>query len=179
MLLNVNDMETETRNIIDYYHYWNTDAIKADLDKKRHDFSILISNKLNDFNLGTVVRNCNAFLGSEVLIYGRRNWDKRGSVGTHNYENLKYVREIDNLNFGDATIIGIDNVPNAVSIDDFVWPTGHVIMVFGQEQVGIPTELAELCEKFIYIRQFGSVRSLNVGTASGIAMYDYCSKMSL
>jgi tRNA G18 (ribose-2'-O)-methylase SpoU len=167
----------ESRNIIDHYHYWKTDAIKADLDQKRHNFSVLISNKLNDFNLGTVIRNSNAFLGKEIIIYGRRNWDKRGSVGTHNYENLSYVREIDDLKFGESTVIGIDNVSNAVPIDDFIWPTNHVIMVFGQEQVGITEELAKLCEKFVYIRQFGSVRSLNVGTASGIAMYDYCNKI--
>jgi tRNA G18 (ribose-2'-O)-methylase SpoU len=29
----------------------------------------------------------------------------------------------------------------------------------------------------VYIKQYGSVRSLNVGTASGIAMYDYCNKV--
>jgi len=167
----------ENRNIIDYYHYWTTEAIKADLDTKRNNFSILISNKLNDFNLGTVIRNCNAFLGREVVIWGRRHWDKRGTVGTHNYENFKYVRSTDELDFKDATIIGVDNVPSAIALDDFEWPQGHIVMVFGQEQVGIDPELTAICDKFVYIRQFGSVRSLNVGTASGIAMYDYCSKM--
>jgi tRNA G18 (ribose-2'-O)-methylase SpoU len=49
-------------------------------------------------------------------------------------------------------------------------------MVFGQEQVGIPKEVLDICHDKIYIQQYGSVRSLNVGTASGIAMYDYCSK---
>lgn len=168
---------SDTRNIIDYFKYWTVDAIKADLDEKRHNFSILISNKLNDFNLGTVVRNCNAFLGREVIIWGRRQWDKRGAVGTHHYENIKHFRTTDSLDFQDATVIGIDNVPSAIPIDDFQWPTGHVIMVFGQEQHGIDPELAAICSQFVYIRQFGSVRSLNVGTASGVAMYDYCSKM--
>lgn len=169
----------ETRNIIDYYHYWKTDAIKADLDTKRHNFSVLISNQLNDFNLGTVVRNCNAFLGKEVIIYGKRWWDKRGAVGTHNYENFKHIREVEELTFDDNTlVVGIDNIPEAVPIDTFEWPHDkHVVMVFGQEQVGIPPELHKVCSKFVYIRQYGSVRSLNVGTAAGIAMYDYCSKI--
>jgi tRNA G18 (ribose-2'-O)-methylase SpoU len=50
-------------------------------------------------------------------------------------------------------------------------------MVFGQEQIGIDKEVLEVCHDLIYIEQYGSVRSLNVGTASGIAMYDYCSKV--
>jgi len=49
--------------------------------------------------------------------------------------------------------------------------------VLGQEQVGIPDELVALCDDMIYIPQYGSVRSLNVGVASGIAMYDLCSKI--
>jgi tRNA G18 (ribose-2'-O)-methylase SpoU len=50
-------------------------------------------------------------------------------------------------------------------------------MIFGQEQIGIPKKLLDLCDELVYIKQYGSVRSLNVGTASGIAMYDYCSKV--
>jgi tRNA G18 (ribose-2'-O)-methylase SpoU len=49
-------------------------------------------------------------------------------------------------------------------------------MIFGQEQIGIPKEVLDMCDDVVYIRQFGTVRSLNVGTASGIVMYDYCSK---
>jgi tRNA G18 (ribose-2'-O)-methylase SpoU len=49
-------------------------------------------------------------------------------------------------------------------------------MVFGQEQEGLTEELLARCEKITFIHQYGSVRSLNVGVASGIAMYDYCKK---
>jgi tRNA G18 (ribose-2'-O)-methylase SpoU len=49
-------------------------------------------------------------------------------------------------------------------------------MIFGQEQVGVPQELLEIANDTVYIAQYGSVRSLNVGTASGVVMYDYCAK---
>ena len=42
----------ETRNIIDPYHYWTNEAIKADLDTKRHDFGVLVANVQYDFNIG-------------------------------------------------------------------------------------------------------------------------------
>lgn len=167
----------DTRNVIDFYKNWELDAIRGDLDEKRHDFSILISNEFNDFNIGTVIRNSNAFLSKEVIIYGRRKWDRRGAVGTHLYENLKHVRQIEDLSFAPGTtLVGIDNIPGAVPLETFVWPSGPVVMVFGQEGIGLTEDLLGLCNHLVYIKQYGSVRSLNVGCASAIAMYDYCQK---
>lgn len=169
-----------TRNVIDHYEYWTTDAIKADLDSKRNDFRILISNKFHDFNIGTVIRCSNAFLGKEVLIYGpSKTWDRRGTVGAHLYENLKHIKHIDELDFQGQKVIGIDNLPGSVPIETFEWPDEPFVMAFGQEQVGLPEEILDVCDNLVYISQYGSVRSLNVGVAAGIAMYDYCSKKKL
>ncbi|RDJ35556.1 MAG: TrmH family RNA methyltransferase [Crenarchaeota archaeon] len=167
----------DERNVIDYFKYWEVDAIRAQLDKNRHNFSVLVSNEFNDFNLGSVIRNANAFLAKEVIIFGRRKFDKRGTVGTHIYENLKYVKEMEKLDFSDCVVVGIDNIENAVPIETFTWPDKHVIMAFGQEQIGLSKKIKDICNIFLYIKQYGSVRSLNVGCASAIAMYDYCSKM--
>lgn len=166
----------DNRNVIDVFKYWTTDAIKTNLDERRHNFSVLVSNKFHDFNLGTVIRNSNAFLAKEVLIYGRKQYDRRGAVGTNHYENIKHIKEIEDLNFPDSVIVGIDNLPGSVPIESFVWPTQHVILAFGQEDVGLPQEILDICTHLVYIKQYGSVRSLNVGVASGIAMYDYCQK---
>jgi tRNA G18 (ribose-2'-O)-methylase SpoU len=171
----------ENRNIIDHYWYWKTEDIKADLDTKRHNFSILCSNLYNDFNIATVIRNSNAFLAKEVIIYGSKRYDRRGTVGTHNYTNFKYFSDIEyeslKDHLKDSFVVGMDNIGEAVSIQEFKWPSNrHVVIALGQEQVGLPAEIIELCNKVVYIPQYGSVRSLNVGTASGIAMYDYCSK---
>lgn len=167
-------MEPDTRNIADIYKYWSNEAIKADLDTKRHDFSILIANVQYDFNIGSVIRNANAFLAKKVYTYGKKQWDRRGAVGTHHYIHMENVKDLDSLNTHEW--IGIDNVPGAVPMDTFDWPK-NALMVFGQEQTGLPKEMLDRCKKVVYIRQFGSVRSLNVGCASAIAMYDYCAKM--
>lgn len=169
-------MSDDTRNVIDYYKYWTVDAIKTNLDTKRHNFSVLISNKFKDFNIGSVIRNANAFLAKEVLIYGKKQFDRRGTVGTHLYENLNHIKSIEELD--DKTpIIGIDNLEGAVPIEDFKWSSEHFIMAFGQEDIGLPEEILQKCTKLVYIKQYGSIRSLNVGCASAIAMYDYCSKL--
>lgn len=61
---------------------------------------------------------------------------------------------------------------------DFEWPDNALIIV-GEEGVGITPETIELCDKFVFIPQYGSVRSLNAGVASGIAMNDYVMKYTL
>jgi tRNA G18 (ribose-2'-O)-methylase SpoU len=172
------ESQTDHRNVIDVYKYWTVEAIKGNLDTKRHNFSVLISNQFKDFNIGTVIRNANAFLAREVIVFGRRQYDRRGAVGTYLYENLKFVKFVEELDLKDCCVIGFDTGDDAVPVETFQWPKDkHVVMVFGQEDVGLVPELRNLCEKILYIKQYGSVRSLNVGCASSIAMYDYCTKV--
>jgi tRNA G18 (ribose-2'-O)-methylase SpoU len=171
----------EQRNIIDHYHYWKHEAILADLDSKRHNFSILCCNLGNDFNISSTIRNSNAFLAKEVIIWGSKNYDRRGAVGTQNYTHFKHFKEesLDSLveYIGDSEIIGIDNESDSLNIISFEWPKKHFIMAFGQEQIGLPKEVKALCKNIVYIPQYGSVRSLNVACASAVVMYDFCCKM--
>ncbi len=60
----------DRRNVIDHYKYWHVDAIRADLDERRHPFAVVVENLAHDFNIGTVIRNANAFLASHVWIAG-------------------------------------------------------------------------------------------------------------
>ena len=181
----------DRRNLIDHYKYWNDDAIRADLDDNRFNYSVVCCNIGNDFNIATVIRNANAFLAEEVVIYGNKKYDRRGTVGTHHYTNFRHVRDIDSLSdFFNGTavrcsdagqrirILGIDNVPEAQDVNAFDFdPNVHYIMVFGQEQIGIPTDVLSMCDDVLYIPQHGSVRSINVGCASSIIMNAYCCKI--
>ena len=178
---------SETRNIIDHYHYWNHEAILADLDSRANNFSIICSNLYNDFNIATCIRNANAFLAKRVFIYGSKQYDRRGTVGTHHYIRSVHCGTLDRLvqgldtlaeEVGPLHIVAVDNIKNARRIDSYAWPKEkHVVMVLGQEQVGVPEELLTMAQDCVYIAQYGSVRSLNVGTASGVVMYDYCAKV--
>ena len=174
-------------NVIDYYKNWEATAILGDLNTKRNNFTVIASNLENDFNIATCIRNSNAFMASEVWIYGRKQYDRRGTVGTHHYTNFKHVKTIENVEqalvdlrtkHGEVVVVGMDNIDRAININHYEWDKNiHTVMVFGQEKNGIPHELLNLCDDVVYIPQYGSVRSLNVGTASGIAMHSYCSSV--
>lgn len=171
----------DPRNVIDLYQYWKEDAIKADLREKCHPFSVLITNKFNDFNIGSVIRNANAFCAEEVIVYGSKQYDKRGTVGAHLYTNLRHVRYSDDLPEvleGFDVIAGVDNLDGAIPIESVDWDYDRkTLLCFGQETTGLTTEILDVCDFLVYITQYGSVRSLNVGCASAITMYDYCSKL--
>ena len=80
----------DRRNVVDRYRYWRHEAIVADLDRRRHDFHVAIENWQHDLNIGTVVRNANAFLAAEVHIVGRRRWNRRGAMVTDRYQHVRH-----------------------------------------------------------------------------------------
>ena len=80
----------DRRNVLDRYRYWTRAAIVADLDTRRHQFHVAIENWQHDFNIGTVVRNANAFLAAEVHIVGKRRWNRRGAMMTDTYQHVEH-----------------------------------------------------------------------------------------
>src|SRR5881227_2459208 len=80
----------DTRNVVDRYRYWRREAIVADLDARRHPFHVAVENWQHDLNIGSVVRNANAFLAAEVHIVGKRRWNRRGAMLTDRYQHVRH-----------------------------------------------------------------------------------------
>jgi tRNA G18 (ribose-2'-O)-methylase SpoU len=168
--------QEDRRNVIDRYKGWTVDAIKADLDARRHPFHVAIENWQHDFNIGAVVRNANAFLASAVHIVGRRRWNRRGAMMTEVYQHVVHHPTLADL-AGWASgqrlpLLGIDNLPGAVDIREADLPRACVLL-FGQEGPGLSDEARAAVAGVLSIPQFGSTRSINAGVASGIAMYEW------
>jgi tRNA G18 (ribose-2'-O)-methylase SpoU len=169
----------DRRNVLDRYRYWTVDAIVADLDSRRHPFHVAIENWEHDFNIGTVVRNANAFGAAGVHIVGPHRWDRRGAMSTHRYLHLHHHPDVDALIAwaldADVPIVAIDNVPGAAPIETANLPR-ECVMLFGQEGPGLTPEAISAAAMTCEITQYGSTRSLNAGVASGIAMFAWTSQ---
>lgn len=166
----------DDRNVADRYRYWRHDAIVAELDSRRHDFHVAIENWQHDLNIGTVVRNANAFLAREVHIVGRRRWNRRGAMVTDRYQHVRHHPTIGDLltwcAAEEVPIVGIDNLPGAVGLETVTLPR-RCLMLFGQEGPGLSEEARAAAELVCSIAQYGSTRSINAGVASGIAMHTW------
>ncbi|MEO3927926.1 RNA methyltransferase [Micromonosporaceae bacterium B7E4] len=164
----------DRRNVVDRYRYWRREAIVADLDLRRHDFHVAIENWQHDFNIGTVVRNANAFLAAEVHVVGRRRWNRRGAMVTDRYQHVRHHATIeaflDWCHAGDLPVIGIDNLPGSRPLESAVLPR-RCVLLFGQEGPGLSEPARLACSAVFSIAQYGSTRSINAGVASGIAMH--------
>ena len=164
----------DTRNLIDEFKGWSERDIINKLDQQAGNLEIAIENTLRDFNMGTIVRSANAFGVRKVHVIGRRQWNKRGAMATDKYLHIIYHETIDG--FVKAThgreLIAVDNVAGSQPLSQIVFPK-ESLLIFGQEGPGISDELLKAANKIVRIEQFGSTRSINVGVAAGIVMYEY------
>jgi len=174
------DEQTDRRNVTDEFKGQSVESIKAQLDRRRQPLEIAIENIERDFNAGTIMRNANAFNVQTVHIVGRRQWNKRGAMATDHYMNVQYHPDIESFRAAVAgkTLIGIDNVAGSVPLHDYPLPQ-NAVMVFGSEGPGLSPEMLAACQAVVAIEQFGSTRSVNVGVASGIAMYAWLQQHAL
>ena len=164
----------DSHNVIDKYRYWKIEDVKSDLDKTRQLLHIAIENWQHDFNIGTIVRNANAFNVAVVHIIGKRHFNRRGAMVTDRYMNIMFhssVEEFENLMKSEKRhIIAVDIIPGAVPLSE-VKLLKNTVLVFGGEGPGLSDKMQQIAEKTVMIEQFGSTRSVNVGVAAGIVMY--------
>ncbi|MDR3190762.1 MAG: TrmH family RNA methyltransferase [Lactobacillaceae bacterium] len=183
------------RNVTDYYKNMADEAIRADLDQHRSQAVSVMQNLTHDFNKATAVRNSNAFATRKLIfmnpinesfpdrVEGSKKWDRRGSVGTYNYEHIEHHRVtdyqmvFDTLHEEGYTIYAVDNIDEYAPQNLFTvtFPEKSAF-VFGEEQIGLADELIKAADAMVYIPQAGSVRSLNVSVAHGIVMAFYAAQ---
>ena len=172
--------EGDRRNVLDEYRYWKREAIVADLDSRRHAFHVAIENFQHDFNIGTIVRNANAFLAHTVHIVGKRRWNRRGAMVTDRYQHIEYHASVADFvtwcNEANLPLIGLDIRQASKPLESSTLPK-RCVLVFGQEGPGLSDDMADACDQVLHITQYGSTRSINVGVASGITMHHWVEQL--
>ena len=168
-------MEEDTRNLIDEYKGMTNEQVFDELSKKRNELEVAIENVEHDFNIGTVVRNANSFNVNKVHIIGKKKYNRRGAMCTDKYLEICYHATVEDFlasQQGRELVAIENNTPRALPIGKkkFIQNT---TLIFGSEGNGISEELLKHANDVRYIESFGSTRSVNVGVAAGIAMYEW------
>jgi tRNA G18 (ribose-2'-O)-methylase SpoU len=166
-------MEPKHKNVHEFLQTLSVDEIKDYCKRKTIPHAIAMVHIHGDFNLGTVVRNAN-FFGFEKVYYigGGKQYDRRSTVGTHLYTPMEYYKteeEFFSAINGVYEPIAVENNINYECHDyhTYTYPSKSVL-IFGEEQAGVSDSMLTRCKGIVTIPSDGSVRSLNVGTASGI-----------
>ena len=175
---NFNDTGNTVTNAEDRFLNMTTEQIKAELLIGRSQMVNVCMNLTSDFNKSSIIRSNNAFLGKEVILVGKRRFDRRGTTGVHHYETLKHSVEIETvieyLRENSYKIFAVDNIAdyNPKAVYDVDMPE-KTAFVYGEESNGLSREIIDMCDEMVYIPQYGSVRSVNVAQAASIMMSEY------
>jgi tRNA G18 (ribose-2'-O)-methylase SpoU len=168
-------------NVLEELKHLSVADIKDYCVSNTIDASVGMINIGGDFNLSTMVRNANFFGFRDVHYVGKKKWDKRGSVGTHHYTPMyNYTDEPSFISqCSGRTIIGVENnIPRyshkTVNLFHYEFDNNvEPIFLFGEENRGLSDFILDRCDIILTIPNYGSVRSLNVGTTSGVIMSVY------
>lgn len=173
------DAKTDTRNLQDQYKGLSNEQVFTELEQGRNNLEVAIENVTHDFNAGTIVRSANNFNVAKVHIIGKKKYNRRGAMCTDKYLEIVYwpsLEEfIDDQKARGRRVVAIENHTERaepLSQANFVGEQG-VTLLFGGESNGLSREALAEADEVREIESFGSTRSVNVGVAAGIAMYEW------
>lgn len=177
------DSKTDTRNLQDEYKGLPNEAVFEALAQKRSGLEVAIENVEHDFNVGTIVRSANNFNAAKVHIIGRRKYNRRGAMCTDKYLEIIYWPDVESFytdqRARNREVVAIENHDERVqplAKKKFVQAT---TLLFGSEGGGLTEEALKQADDVREIESFGSTRSVNVGVAAGIAMYEWARQCRL
>lgn len=181
------DIASQAWNVQDQYKGLSLDDLRAISDQARLPYAVCAINITGDLNIGMMLRSACLMGAERFIIYGRKKFDKRTTVGAQNYID---VVSIDAKESTHSIELNYDNFFTTMSeygyapvffdtggtpLDEFcfvdTWLDTKPCLVFGNEGMGLPVELTKGRE-IVSIPQRGVMRSLNVSSAASIVMYE-------
>lgn len=172
----------DSRNVHDRFKGMDSEVIKSLLKDESSDMILCLSNLIRDINHGSAIRSANSFNVNKVVMTGRRNYDRRGTTGTHKYMDVEHIEDIleafKKYRALGYTIVAAeyDTSREQYHLHDFGWPEKS-FLVMGEEGRGLESYILDAVDYIVYAPMYGSVRSLNLASAASIFMYDYDMKM--
>lgn len=157
----------------------------------RKPFCYLILNRLRKGNVSVLLRSCVAFNIKAVLLCGRvaEYDDSQLRMADHGAGRFVEVRRF--ARFEDAVahlrscpdsvrvdVCGVEIRPDAIAVDSLAPPPFNrsTAFVLGSEGDGLSDVHMALCDRFVFIPQYGNgTASLNVAIAGSIVMHRFAS----
>ena len=165
----------DARNLIDQFKGKSNEQIFDTLNQSRNELEIAIENIEHDFNIGSIVRTANSFNVSKVHIIGKKKYNRRGAMCTDKYLKIVHHPSLEDFlkSQENRELVAIENNTDRAKPLHEKQFRKNTTLIFGSENNGITKELIEKAKDVRYIESFGSTRSVNVGAAAAIAMYEW------
>jgi tRNA G18 (ribose-2'-O)-methylase SpoU len=145
---------------------------------------IMLFNLDGNMNIAMTIRTAAVMGCSDVWIVGKRRYDARPEVGSHNYINVHKINFITPSFFKEKNItpILVEQGGNSIETTNFKpYLFKPVCFIVGSESHGIPKDFLKQMKGYpiVSISQYGLIRSLNVSIAASIVLYEYLRQWKL
>jgi tRNA (guanosine-2'-O-)-methyltransferase len=154
-----------------YVREWTRDDYAS---LPRHSVRLVTWNA-SDPNLAGALRTAEAFRLEHVFML-RKPRTMAASVGVDRWQPHTYTHdllaEVERAKVEGYTTVALEQTNASVPLTTAILPS-RMCLVAGDEGGGVPPKALALCDMAVEIPQFGNVGSLNVVTATSIALYEW------
>ncbi|MBC2884218.1 RNA methyltransferase [Ochrobactrum sp. CM-21-5] len=151
----------------------------ASLKPKGGDVYIALDRVRDPGNLGTVIRTADAVGAKGVILIGDTTdpyslETVRATMGSVFSVPLYKISESDFLHWrkGFSGLVVGTHLKGAVDYRTIPYKNKPVVLIMGNEQQGLPDNLAAACDNLARIPQAGRADSLNLAIATGVMLYE-------
>ena len=147
------------------------------LNLKRFPIICVLNNPESLFNIGVIIRTCEAFRIEKLIISSQKEINlnskkiKKTSKKAHKWFNVQIEKDIfkviKNLKENNYSIVAVEITKNSFVYKEitFNYP---IAFIFGNEKKGLENEAINICDYSIHIDMYGMGNSLNLAVCSGI-----------
>lgn len=144
-----------------------------------NNLALAIMNFVNEMNVGGLIRTANAVALKEVVIIGRKKWNKGAATGAHSRIKIVKMRTsdefVDYCKKNNYNLVSVEIGKDSTNIFEYEYPK-NTMLVIGNEGTGVPQKILDNSVYRVYIPQYGGVECLNAAVAGSIAIYDWIRK---
>ena len=139
------------------------------------------------YNVGSVLRSCDAFRVEEVLLCGitavpphpeihKTALGAEDSVSWRHYESA--MEAVAELKSRGVRVMAVEQCEGSTMLNNFTPEEGRrYAVVLGNEVKGVRQDVVDACDGCLEIPQFGTKHSLNVSVTAGIVVWKFCEKV--
>ncbi|WP_108869338.1 TrmH family RNA methyltransferase [Aquimarina aquimarini] len=150
--------------------------------KKQFPVTLICDSVNSPANIGSIFRIADSFAveqiyfcGEDITVVSKRM--QRTSRSTH--EIIPYHQEDDSIAIAQEfiskgyTLLALEITDTSIPVSQYkIGVDEKIALVIGEENFGVSDELLSLVNQSIHINMYGNNSSMNVATATGIALYE-------
>ena len=161
-------------NVIDRFKEVSIPEIKKTVNADALPYDVMIMNIRDPRNAGNVIRTCNLCGVRRVVVFGRKKFDKTGSVGAHHYTEVERVCAIPNsdfLNFETLRMEEADQIIDETIFIEYIKHNNYIPIFIEQTDDAMPATSKNIKEILTEATKLSKIPVFILGNESfGIPM---------